>query len=86
MYNIQASRVLSDTGRILIVDFEQHNLAELRAEHAHRWPGFTQEQIQNWLQETGFGDIAVTRLEGGALTVCVWTAQKIAHSQAEEAA
>ena len=82
----EAARVLSDTGRILIVDFEQHNLAELRAEHAHRWPGFTQEQIQNWLNDAGFGDVSITRLEGGALTVCIWTAQKSAQSQAEEAA
>lgn len=72
----EAARALSDDGRIVIVDFARHNLAELRAEHAHRWPGFTDEQIWEWLADAGFSDTEVTRLEGGALTVCVWTARK----------
>ncbi|MEQ8442442.1 MAG: metalloregulator ArsR/SmtB family transcription factor [Alphaproteobacteria bacterium] len=72
----EASRALTDAGRILIVDFDRHTLAELRAEHAHRWPGFAQSQMEDWLDAAGFGDIAVERLEGSALTVCIWTAAK----------
>ncbi|MBO6835152.1 MAG: metalloregulator ArsR/SmtB family transcription factor [Alphaproteobacteria bacterium] len=79
----EAARALSDDGRIVIVDFARHNLAELRAEHAHRWPGFKDEQIWEWLAGAGFVDTNVTRLEGGALTVCVWTARK---AQAEKEA
>jgi len=70
----EAARTLSDDGRILIVDFDRHTLAELRAEHAHRWPGFGQDQMEQWLQDAGFGDVALERLEGGALTVCIWSA------------
>lgn len=72
----EAARTLGPDGRILIVDFAQHNLAELRAEHAHRWPGFTDDQIEGWLTEAGFDAPQVDRLEGGALTVCVWSAAK----------
>lgn len=72
----EAARALSQQGRILIVDFAAHNLAELRAEHAHRWPGFTDAQIETWLGDAGFGEISVQRLEGGALTVCIWSARK----------
>lgn len=77
----EAARALSDEGRIVIVDFAQHTLAELRAEHAHRWPGFDRHQIESWLQETGFHDVDETRLEGGALTVCIWTARKSSHKK-----
>lgn len=77
----EAARALSDDGRIVIVDFAHHTLAELRAEHAHRWPGFDRSQIEGWLDETGFSDVEEIRLEGGALTVCIWTARKRAHQK-----
>ena len=72
----EASRALAPGGRILIVDFAAHNLAELRAQYAHRWPGFTDEQMETWLTASGFADVVVDRLEGGPLTVCIWSARK----------
>jgi ubiquinone/menaquinone biosynthesis C-methylase UbiE len=72
----EAGRATRDGGHILIADFETHTVAELRAEHAHRWPGFSHRQVSGWLRDAGFADIAVDRLDGAPLTVCVWTARK----------
>lgn len=72
----EAARVLSEDGDLLVVDFEEHNVTELRADHAHRWPGFHFSQISGWLQEAGFKDITEQRLEGGPLTVCIWTGRR----------
>ena len=79
----EAARALSPGGRLLIVDFAEHNLAEMRADHAHRWPGFQTAQMTTWLQDAGFDDVSEERLEGGPLTVCLWTAQRtVAHEGA----
>lgn len=74
----EAGRATRPGGHILIADFETHTVAELRAEHAHRWPGFSDQQITEWLIAAGFEDIAVDRLDGAPLTVCLWTARKTA--------
>lgn len=74
---MEAGRATRAGGRILVADFESHTLTELRAEHAHRWPGFSDTQIRAWLTDAGYEDIAVDRLDGAALTVCLWTARKM---------
>ena len=39
---------------LLIVDFAPHDVGSLREEHAHRWLGFADEQVEDWLRECGF--------------------------------
>lgn len=72
----ETARVLAPGGKVVIVDYAQHNIAELRATHAHRWPGFTDAQVRAWFESAGFAAPSVERLDGDGLTVCIWTAEK----------
>lgn len=72
----EAARVLAPGGRLVVIDFEAHTLAELRAEHQHRWPGFDQDAVCGWLEDAGLAARPVEKLEGGPLTVCLWTGEK----------
>jgi ubiquinone/menaquinone biosynthesis C-methylase UbiE/DNA-binding transcriptional ArsR family regulator len=50
---LEARRILSPTGKLLIVDFAPHDLEELRAEHAHRRLGLSSEQMAVWMARAG---------------------------------
>lgn len=75
-------RVLRPGGRLLIADFAQHNVESLREEHAHRWLGFDDETVQDWLRQNGLSAIAPIHLPGTPLTVTVWTAVRPAARRA----
>jgi ArsR family transcriptional regulator len=74
----EAARLLSPSGRLLIVDFAPHSLEFLRSEHAHRRLGFRTDTVSGWLAHAGL-EIGATRTidppvggEGERLTVCLW--------------
>jgi ubiquinone/menaquinone biosynthesis C-methylase UbiE len=50
---MEARRILSPAGRLLIVDFAPHDLEDLRSEHAHRRLGLSSEQMAGWLTRAG---------------------------------
>lgn len=50
----EAARVLKPNGRLLIVDMMPHDQEELREEMGHVWSGFSAEQLDGWLNATGF--------------------------------
>ncbi len=72
----EAGRVLSPGGRAFVADFEEHDLEELREEHAHHWLGFNPGALQAWLREAGLEPEEHVSLAGGALTVGIWTARQ----------
>jgi ubiquinone/menaquinone biosynthesis C-methylase UbiE/DNA-binding transcriptional ArsR family regulator len=72
----EAARVLSDGGRLLIVDFAPHDREELRASDAHTRLGFSDEQILGWFGHAGLAPVLVETLEGGELTVKLWLGRK----------
>ena len=64
---------------MLIVDFAPHDLEFLRAEHAHRRLGFSDDEIEDWADAAGVHDLKVTTLapkKRGALTVKIWAGEK----------
>jgi ubiquinone/menaquinone biosynthesis C-methylase UbiE/DNA-binding transcriptional ArsR family regulator len=50
---VEARRILTPDGRLLIVDFAPHDLEELRSDHAHRRLGFSTDQLTAWLNRAG---------------------------------
>jgi len=75
----EAMRVLNPGGRLLIVDFAQHELEFLRTEHAHRRLGFSDREVKTWLSAAGLKSLAVETLSlsasSEALTVKLWFAR-----------
>jgi ArsR family transcriptional regulator len=72
----EAARVLRPRGRLILVDFAPHDATVLGPEHAHRWPGFTDEAIAAWLEQAGLVVGRPVALPGGALTVKLWRAER----------
>jgi ArsR family transcriptional regulator len=77
----EAARVLSDQGRLVIVDFAAHDHEELRNVHAHARLGFTDETIEKAFLASGVVLADRTVLAGGELAVKVWTGQKSSQKQ-----
>jgi ubiquinone/menaquinone biosynthesis C-methylase UbiE len=68
----EAARVLAPDGRLLVVDFAQHELEELRSVHAHARLGFADEAIARIFAANGMALSSVDTLEGGKLAVKIW--------------
>ncbi|MBA2918236.1 metalloregulator ArsR/SmtB family transcription factor [Sphingomonas sp. MAH-20] len=72
----EAARLVADGGRMLIVDFAPHEREELRTRDAHQRLGFSDGQIEGWLNAAGLELSAIRELEGGELTVKLWLAER----------
>ena len=85
---VEAARLVSPGGRLLIVDFAQHELEHLRAEHQHRRLGFAAEEIGGWLSDAGLLTEAPVALppDNDGLTVTLWGAHRPALSVANRSA
>ncbi len=78
---LEAGRILTPGGRLLIADFAPHELDFLREEQAHRRLGFSEEEVGNWLAAAGLELCETRRLppegdEGATLTVMIYAADK----------
>lgn len=77
---VEAARTLRPGGRMLIVDFAQHDFEFLREAHAHRRLGFSHEQMSRWLEDAGLDVVEIQDLKADdnddtKLTVTIWLAQ-----------
>lgn len=73
----EAARVLKPGGRLLVVDFDPHDLEFLREQHAHRRLGFAPEIMESWLAQAGLVQKSHRLLAPQAhekLTVSLWLA------------
>ncbi len=82
----EAARVLSGNGRIVVADFAPHELESLRDEHAHRWLGFTDGDIERHFRAAGLVPEKPVHLGGGPLSVNLWAARRPANDPAARTA
>lgn len=74
----EAARVLRPGGRLLVVDFDPHDLEFLREQHAHRRLGFAPEIMESWLTQAGLflqSHRLLAPQGDGRLTVSLWLAR-----------
>jgi ArsR family transcriptional regulator len=80
----EAARLVAPDGKLLIVDFAPHGLEFLREAHQHRRLGFSDAEMERWLDVAGLKGAAPVSLPPAGdkgLTVKIWTATPEAASQ-----
>jgi ubiquinone/menaquinone biosynthesis C-methylase UbiE/DNA-binding transcriptional ArsR family regulator len=50
----EAHRILKPGGRVLILDLRAHRFEQARELYADRWLGFKENDLHDWMEETGF--------------------------------
>lgn len=72
----ESARILKPGGVMIVVDFEPHDIQELRDLHAHRRLGFGLADIKKWGTAAGLTMREKRRLPGNPLTVALWSLRK----------
>jgi len=80
----EAARVLASGGQLLVIDFAQHDRAELKEQDAHLRLGFADDAMRGWFSAAGIHLDRIVRLSGGELTVILWRGVKAAGSSKAE--
>ena len=79
-------RVTLEPGRLLVIDFAQHERAELKEQDAHLRLGFADDAMRGWFAAAGLKLEKIERLGGGELTVILWRGVKSVAANRERAA
>ena len=61
---------------IIIIDFADHGLSELRDEYGHRWLGFSELEMLEIMGDNNIDIKNTTFFKGESLTVCIWEGLK----------
>jgi ArsR family transcriptional regulator len=72
----EAARLLAPAGQLLVVDFAPHEREELRSRDAHARLGFADDAVTGWMAAAGLKGEVVQHLEGGELTVTIWSGER----------
>lgn len=85
---VEAARLVAPDGKILIVDFAQHEMESLREEHQHRRLGFAEDEISGWLTDCGLDIRPAVALapDADGLTVTIWSGVRAASANSRKAA
>ena len=82
----EAARVVTPGGQLLVIDFAQHDRAELKEQDAHLRLGFADDAMRGWFSAAGLQLDRIERLEGGELTVILWRGVKPGAAKREQKA
>jgi ubiquinone/menaquinone biosynthesis C-methylase UbiE len=58
----ETARVLKPGGRVILVDMQPHDRESYRQQMGHVWLGFSEDQIQSILSDSGFGETRIVPL------------------------
>lgn len=73
----EVGRILCKNGKLLLIEFLEHNDESMREKYADLWLGFSQIQLTEWLKDSGFIiEEAVTKKES-QLPAIIIMAKKI---------
>jgi ArsR family transcriptional regulator len=77
----EAARLVAPGGKLLVVDFAPHDLEFLREAHQHRRLGFSDDEMEHWLDQAGLDVSPAVTLPpqdrgGRGLTVKIWAAPR----------
>jgi len=57
---LSAGRIVRSPGQIMILDLLQHHFDQARELYGDRWLGFSELELQTWLEKAGFKKVEVT--------------------------
>ena len=75
----EAARTLRPGGRVLVVDMVTHGRTEYGDRMGHRWPGFSERQVRDWMVAAGLEAVRYGRLpldETATGPVLFWAASR----------
>ena len=73
---LEATRVLAPNGRLLVIDLNEHDRTDLTGKLAHRWPGFSDVNINRMFASAGVewrDPVAIP----GPLPIRIWPAVRM---------
>jgi ArsR family transcriptional regulator len=55
-----AGRIVRSPGQIMILDLLEHNFEQARELYGDRWLGFSELEMQTWLEKAGFKKVEIS--------------------------
>jgi ubiquinone/menaquinone biosynthesis C-methylase UbiE len=79
---LEATRVLSAGGQLLVIDLSEHDHAEVTGKLAHRWPGFSDRTMNEIFTSAGIAPRDPMTI-AGPLPIRIWPATRTAAATAD---
>ena len=73
----EAARALASGGTLVVADFAHHTNEDMRSRFGHRWLGFSSEEMEAWLNDSGLSiETMQTYPVGQGMTLRLFKAKK----------
>ncbi len=76
---LEATRVLSRRGQLLVIDLGEHDRSDVTGKLAHRWPGFSDEAINEMFTAAGITSLEPVIIPA-PLPIRIWPAIRMAEA------